>query len=404
MECVDYAELHAHCAFSFLDGASQPEEMAAEAGRLGLSAMALTDHDGLYGVVRFANAARAVGLPDGVRRGTAPARPRRQGGRARAGRAHGHPRPARHPPGGARARGERLRQAVPHHRHGAPGRRRERAGPLHARGHRRGGRGRVSGAHGLPQGIRAERARRNRRARGGARAHAQGSDAGGLGRGARRAGQAHGAVRARGGRRRDHRHGPAVRLRDQRRPRRPRLRRRTAARRDHQRPLRDASRRRPRLRARRGARALVSGRHGRLAAGKPRRAPAQRGGDAVEASAPPAGRDHGVPAGGGVPPSTCTSWRRTCRRIRCPRVTPRPVVAARAHVSRRARAVRPARQGADSRRVEADRARAHRDRGARLPRLLPDRSRHRELLPARRTSCARDGGVPPTPPSASRWG
>lgn len=62
-ECVDYAELHAHSAFSFLDGASQPEEMAAEAGRLGLSAMALTDHDGLYGVVRFANAARAVGLP-----------------------------------------------------------------------------------------------------------------------------------------------------------------------------------------------------------------------------------------------------------------------------------------------------------------------------------------------------
>jgi len=62
-ECVDYAELHAHSAFSFLDGASQPEEMAAEAGRLGLSAMALTDHDGLYGVVRFANAARSVGLP-----------------------------------------------------------------------------------------------------------------------------------------------------------------------------------------------------------------------------------------------------------------------------------------------------------------------------------------------------
>lgn len=60
---IDYAELHSHSAFSFLDGASQPEEMAAEAGRLGLSAMALTDHDGLYGVVRFASAARAIGLP-----------------------------------------------------------------------------------------------------------------------------------------------------------------------------------------------------------------------------------------------------------------------------------------------------------------------------------------------------
>src|SRR6187402_1428908 len=63
MEVADYAELHAHSAFSFLDGASQPEEMAAEAGRLGLSALAITDHDGLYGVVRFAGAARAIGLP-----------------------------------------------------------------------------------------------------------------------------------------------------------------------------------------------------------------------------------------------------------------------------------------------------------------------------------------------------
>src|SRR6478735_978223 len=58
-----YAELHAHSAFSFLDGASQPEELAAEASRLGLRALAVTDHDGLYGVVRFAQAARAVGLP-----------------------------------------------------------------------------------------------------------------------------------------------------------------------------------------------------------------------------------------------------------------------------------------------------------------------------------------------------
>lgn len=58
-----YAELHAHSAFSFLDGASQPEELAAEAYRLGLSALALTDHDGLYGVVRFSEAAREVGLP-----------------------------------------------------------------------------------------------------------------------------------------------------------------------------------------------------------------------------------------------------------------------------------------------------------------------------------------------------
>ena len=57
-----YAELHAHSGFSFLDGASDPEELAAEATRLGLSGLALTDHHGLYGVVRFAEAARAFGL------------------------------------------------------------------------------------------------------------------------------------------------------------------------------------------------------------------------------------------------------------------------------------------------------------------------------------------------------
>ncbi len=58
-----YAELHCHSNFSFLDGASHPEELAAEAARLGLSALALTDHNGLYGVVRFSEAARRAGLP-----------------------------------------------------------------------------------------------------------------------------------------------------------------------------------------------------------------------------------------------------------------------------------------------------------------------------------------------------
>jgi error-prone DNA polymerase len=57
-----YAELHCHSTFSFLDGASHPEELAEEAARLGLEALALTDHDGFYGVVRFAEAARAVGV------------------------------------------------------------------------------------------------------------------------------------------------------------------------------------------------------------------------------------------------------------------------------------------------------------------------------------------------------
>jgi len=60
---VPYAELHCHSNFSFLDGASHPEALAEEAVRLGLEALALTDHNGFYGVVRFAEAARAVGLP-----------------------------------------------------------------------------------------------------------------------------------------------------------------------------------------------------------------------------------------------------------------------------------------------------------------------------------------------------
>ncbi|HET8994443.1 MAG TPA: error-prone DNA polymerase [Rhodococcus sp. (in: high G+C Gram-positive bacteria)] len=59
---VPYAELHSHSAYSFLDGASTPEELVEEAVRLGLDALALTDHDGLYGVVRFAEAARELGM------------------------------------------------------------------------------------------------------------------------------------------------------------------------------------------------------------------------------------------------------------------------------------------------------------------------------------------------------
>ena len=77
-DVVPYAELHCHSNFSFLDGASHPEQLAEEAARLGLDALALTDHDGFYGVVRYAEAARAVGLPTvfGVEVGLA-----RRGGR-----------------------------------------------------------------------------------------------------------------------------------------------------------------------------------------------------------------------------------------------------------------------------------------------------------------------------------
>ncbi|HEV3013017.1 MAG TPA: PHP domain-containing protein, partial [Actinomycetota bacterium] len=60
---VRYAELHCHSNASFLDGGSHPEELAEEAARLRLEALAITDHDGMYGIVRFAEAARALGLP-----------------------------------------------------------------------------------------------------------------------------------------------------------------------------------------------------------------------------------------------------------------------------------------------------------------------------------------------------
>jgi error-prone DNA polymerase len=57
-----YVELHAHSAYSFLDGASLPEELAVRAAELGYPALALTDHDGVYGSLEFAYAARSVGL------------------------------------------------------------------------------------------------------------------------------------------------------------------------------------------------------------------------------------------------------------------------------------------------------------------------------------------------------
>src|SRR4051794_33255863 len=57
-----YVELHAHSAYSFLDGASLPEELAARAAELGYDALALTDHDGVYGSLEFAYAAKQLGL------------------------------------------------------------------------------------------------------------------------------------------------------------------------------------------------------------------------------------------------------------------------------------------------------------------------------------------------------
>jgi len=57
-----YVELHLHTAYSFLDGASLPEELVLRAAELGYKALAITDHDGLHGAMEFARAARAMGI------------------------------------------------------------------------------------------------------------------------------------------------------------------------------------------------------------------------------------------------------------------------------------------------------------------------------------------------------
>ena len=57
-----YVELHCHSAFSFLDGASLPEQLVLEAVALGYRALALTDHNGVYGSMAFAQVAKQMGL------------------------------------------------------------------------------------------------------------------------------------------------------------------------------------------------------------------------------------------------------------------------------------------------------------------------------------------------------
>ena len=55
-----YVELHAHSAFSFLDGASTPAELAGAAAQLGYPAFALTDHDGIWGSMEFVQACKEI--------------------------------------------------------------------------------------------------------------------------------------------------------------------------------------------------------------------------------------------------------------------------------------------------------------------------------------------------------
>ena len=58
-----YAELHAHSAFTFLEGTDEPADMVAHASRLGLEALAILDVDGMYSTVQTTMAARGCGLP-----------------------------------------------------------------------------------------------------------------------------------------------------------------------------------------------------------------------------------------------------------------------------------------------------------------------------------------------------
>src|SRR5574341_2633258 len=59
---MDYIELHCHSNFSLLDGASFPEALVAQAVTLEMPALALTDHDAVYGAVGFVRAAQTAGI------------------------------------------------------------------------------------------------------------------------------------------------------------------------------------------------------------------------------------------------------------------------------------------------------------------------------------------------------
>jgi error-prone DNA polymerase len=63
MEAAPYSvELHLHTCYSFLEGASLPEELALRAADLGYKTLAITDHDGLHGAMDFAQACSAAGV------------------------------------------------------------------------------------------------------------------------------------------------------------------------------------------------------------------------------------------------------------------------------------------------------------------------------------------------------
>src|SRR5260370_16792725 len=57
-----YVELHCHSNFSFLEGASHPDELVARARDLEMPALAITDRNGFYGAVKFFGAAQRAAI------------------------------------------------------------------------------------------------------------------------------------------------------------------------------------------------------------------------------------------------------------------------------------------------------------------------------------------------------
>ncbi len=295
-----YAELHCHSNFSFLDGASHPEELVEEAIRLGLNGLALTDHDGFYGVVRMAEAAESYDLADGLRRrALARADPARRtvSPTPRAATCSCSP--------GARTGYHRLARAIT-----AAQLARRREGPPGLRPRRACRRGEATTWLVLT-GCRKGRGPTGARHRAGTRAAARELDH--VDRG----------VRSRPGLRRAVRPRPPDRHRAQRRAGRARRPSRAPGRRHQQRALRHPVPAPARGCAGRGTRPAQPGRHGRLAAGVRCRPSALGGGDdgpvrpLPRCGRPdrPAGRRAGVPAQGGQADG--------CPGSRCPTATPR---------------------------------------------------------------------------------
>ena len=123
-----YAELHCHTNFSFLDGASPADDLVERAVELGLTGLAVTDHPGLYGAVRFVGAAEAAGPPPGHRdRDRAARRGRRRPGSGRRRRARRRAGDGDRSTAGPRPRGTDAAAGRVPSRACRPGRGRERA-------------------------------------------------------------------------------------------------------------------------------------------------------------------------------------------------------------------------------------------------------------------------------------